>query len=378
MTSSLCSTPLAAAATKPVFQAAILALAAALLYLGIPAFDAAWNVGSFSAVAVRLQPLEACGTGLSISAINLTAFGLLFNGCPIRAKPAAISSDGTWIVQFPANFLFNGYFFDASSNPESAPCRWIIDADTDGRGVEWNPVSASVWRTAHGGSGQGLQLYPGLRAAAPAGHGARVLVDHSVAVLPEALSALVDIDLAACMLCIVATANLEREDAVRSIILAFVAGAGILTAAEAIAWASVDDHRATWEMVLRIVALSTLELALGLWEHKLVPGLFAAAIMYTAAVAGSDALYGNSGGVSLMLALGQEYCSAAFLFAFVTLCVRWAVLVRAQRLVFADKEQYDALWAIVSSGAEAKEQLAELCEQVMFWVWQVYHSHLNL
>ncbi len=360
----VCSTPLAAAATKPAFQAAVLALAAVLLYFGAPAFAAAWQIGAFRAGAARLRALEACGAGIPPGKVDLAAFGLLYDGCPINGAAAASANGSTWTVRFPAAVRANGYFFDAAADPAAAPCRWVVEADADGSGQRWDLVSASVWRTARGGGGQGLQFYPGLRAAPPTGPGSRLAVNHGDELLPAALFALVDLELAACMLCMVAAAFLDQEDSVRGIVLSFIAGAGLLTAAEAGVWLSAGNDRAAADAAMRIVALSSLGLALGLWEQRLVPALFAASAVYTVAIAGSNALYGAAGGDALERAVGPEYCAVAFALATVVLCMRWAVIARAERLVLADAARYDALWATISSGEEAEKSLAEIRGQV--------------
>ena len=259
----------------------------------------------------------------------------------------------------------DGYFLKAPENPEAAPCRWIVEADSDGSGKLWVPVSASVWRTAFSGGGShALQLYPGLRAAAPSGQGAFVTVDHGSAVLPAVLFAMVYLELGACMLCIVAAALLDREDTVRGIILTFVAGAGILTVAEAIAWESTGNCRAAADALLRMSALFSLELALGLFEDKLVLALFGASAVYTIAIAGADALYGIGWGEAFELAMGPEFCAVAFLLAVTAFCVRWAVMTRAQRMVLADAARYDDLWAAISSGEDSEKGLAAIREQV--------------
>lgn len=361
----LCSTPLAAAATKPAFQAAVLALAAILLYIGVPAFAAAWQIGSFHAGAARLRALEACGAGLSTVSMNLSTFGLLHNGCPIDTVGAATTNnDSTWTVHFPATVYSNGYFFDAAADPAAAPCRWVVEADADGSGRQWIPVSASVWRTARGSGGQQLQLYPELRAEPPAGQGSRLAVNHRDAVLPAVLFALVDLELAACMLCMVVAAFLDHEDSVRGIILSFIAGAGILTVAEAMAWFGFGNNRAAADASMRIVALLSLELALGLWEHRLVPALFAASAVYTVAIAASNSMYGVACEDALERALGPEYCAVAFALAISALLLRWAVITRAERLVLADAARYDAVWTDISAGEGAEKFLAEISGQV--------------
>ena len=342
-----------------------MALAAILLYLGVPAFAESWRIGTFRAGAARLRALEACGAGISTESINLKAFGLLHNGCPINAVGAAtVINNSVWTVHFPAAVYSNGYFIDAAADLAAAPCRWVVEADADGSGRHWDPVSASVWRTARGSGGQQLQLYPELRAASPSRPWSRLAINHCDAVLPAALFALVDLELAACMLCMVAAAFLDQEDSVRGIVLTFIAGAGILTLAEAVAWFSVENNRAAADAAMRIAALSSLELALGLWEQRLVPALFAASTVYTVAIAGSSSLYGVAFGDALWRAVGPEYCAVAFALAIAALCVRWAVIARAERLVLADAARYDALWATICSGAEAEKFLAEIRGQV--------------
>ncbi len=353
------------------FQAAVLALAAILLYLGVPALAAAWQIGTFRAGAARLRALETCGAGISTVSINLSAFGLLHDGCPINAISAATANNNSeWTVHFPATVYANGYFFDAAADLAAAPCRWVVEADADGSGQQWDPVSASVWRTARGSGGQMLQLYPGLRTASPPGPGSRLAVSHCDAVLPAALFALVDLELAVCMLCMVVAAFLDQEDSVRGIVLSFIAGAGILTIAEAVAWSSVGNNRAAAEAVMRIAALSSLELALGFWEKRLVPALFAASTVYTVAITASNLLYGVAYGDALERAVGPEYCAVAFVLAITALCVRWAVIARAERLVLADAARYDALWAAISSGEDAETLLSEIRRQV----WNDYHA----
>jgi hypothetical protein len=378
------STPIAAAATKPVFQAAALGLAAILLFLCLPALSAAARTGAFSAAAVRIRALEACGSPATrMRDIDLSSFGLLHGGCTIGAtggtfdggssSRASNESDGVWTVRFPSAVDANGYYFDTPQGPGAAPCRWVVEAEGSGGagdsdsptgGGRWTAVSASVWRTARGGGRDALRLYPELHTAAPAAGGTRVVMDHGVAVLPSVISGLVDLELAACMLCMVGAARLEREDAVRGIVLTFIAGAAALTAAEAVAWAAAGDSRAEADAALRVAALATLGLALALWERHLVPTLFAAAAVYTAAIAAAESLYGADWLRAVEQAVGPEYCAVAFALAFGALVIRWAVLGRARRLVVADAARYNAIWADISGGEDARRLLSEIKEQV--------------
>jgi hypothetical protein len=189
-------------------------------------------------------------------------------------------------------------------------------------------------------------------------------VDHGAAALPAALGALEGLELAAGMLCAVGAAALDREDAVRGVILSFVAAATALTAAEAAAWHGAGDARAAAGAALRAAALGVLGLGLAAWERRLVPALFAAAAAYTAAVAAGDMLYGESAGGALAGALGRGYCAVGFGLAASALGVRWAVMRGARRLVHADAARYEALWAAVLAGEDAERWLGEIREQV--------------
>ena len=277
-----------------------------------------------------------------------------------------VAGNGTWTVHLAAPIDANGYYFLTPPRPAQPPCRWLMEVD-DGGGGGWVAVGASVWRTADSGGNGAVDLFPGLSSAAAMGAaaGTRVDVDHGAATLPATLSALVDVVLAMCMVCVVGAARVGQEEAVRPVFLGFLLAAALLAAGESVAWGFVvGDWRAATLAGLRIPAQATLWIGLALWESRLVPVLGAYAVVYTAMEAiSAAALYGAPGGAALADALGSEYGGVAFAVALAALWLRRIVLARARRLVLADAAHYDALWAEVLAGEEALHSLADIRKQ---------------
>jgi hypothetical protein len=107
------SKPIAAAASKPAFQALMLVLAAFFLYLGAASAAAHPTVGAFDASALRLRPLELRGGGPAGpgAVLDVGGVGLLADGCEVPLGPdarAARDGDGAAVVRLGRTVRANG------------------------------------------------------------------------------------------------------------------------------------------------------------------------------------------------------------------------------------------------------------------------------
>ena len=151
-----CSRPLAAAASKPLFQ---------LLGLGLGPYLIAVGVGYLSTVdfvanAVRFRAFQRRGGGGNISVVEaavgawdggIESLGLLRDGCRITERvPVAADVSGGAVFFFRSLVSANGYYFSTvAGGPAAAdPVAWAVDASVD-NGTTWTEVGASGWRVSY-------------------------------------------------------------------------------------------------------------------------------------------------------------------------------------------------------------------------------------
>jgi hypothetical protein len=154
---ALRSKPLAAAASKPVFQALALAIAVLLFCRGLILVNQFRAERLFDAGLLRLRILELRDPALPAERAAVGALGLLRDGCAAAgsrvagaaaAAGALAVANGTATLALAATAAANGYFLVTAAGDAGAdPARWLLEASAD-NGSSWAAVGASGWRPA--------------------------------------------------------------------------------------------------------------------------------------------------------------------------------------------------------------------------------------
>eukprot|EP00291_Cryptomonas_curvata_P000851 CAMPEP_0172185550 /NCGR_PEP_ID=MMETSP1050-20130122/20237_1 /TAXON_ID=233186 /ORGANISM="Cryptomonas curvata, Strain CCAP979/52" /LENGTH=748 /DNA_ID=CAMNT_0012859559 /DNA_START=169 /DNA_END=2415 /DNA_ORIENTATION=- len=158
------SSPLAAMASKWVFQAIFIAISIINACFLASLLHVVAHNGNFPVGLIRLRVLEIKG-GITpaVTAFKFSAAGLLQNGCKLFHSadisaglpvilPVQPHNFDSGISSGNSNFTIlgadpaNGYFFVTNgTDMELYPVRWVAESSQD-NGRTWLPVGASVWR----------------------------------------------------------------------------------------------------------------------------------------------------------------------------------------------------------------------------------------
>ena len=290
---------------------------------------------------------------------SVSQFGLLRDGCAVNGSRLTFDQVQQAVrLDFDEQISGNGYFFVTSAvSADSDPVKWVIDVLLDDN-TTWMPVGASCWKQYSDGT---LGLYPQLPYPTPLARGDSVTVDYSISWewIVDTVAANVGYSIG--WFCSAMSGVLGREHISKQVVLAMSIATAFLFISEAIGY-HLDGLTYTaasiWieygpTQVIWICGIAFFEAQI-IW----VLLLFSLSVLVT--LIGRDfLLYGRP----MLVPLTTFMTSSGILvmiFVIIILYFRRRAVLRALKLITADRMHYDVAWAAVIANSDSLNSLSEI------------------